>query len=74
MDLEIKQHIEKTQRKLDQVKPERDYVFDMLTKMTEEIFYDEKPKLKLYGSIVTGLAWKKSDMDLAVTGLMIDDR
>lgn len=42
--------------------------------MTESLFKDEKPELKLYGSIVTGLAWKNSDMDLAVTGLKIEDR
>jgi len=32
------------------------------------------PKLELFGSLITGLALESSDMDLAVTGLYMEDR
>jgi DNA polymerase sigma len=39
-----------------------------------QAFPGEHPRLELFGSLVTGLALESSDMDLAVTGLHIDDR
>ena len=38
------------------------------------MFHGENPKLEIFGSLVTGLALESSDMDIAVTGLHIDDR
>lgn len=46
----------------------------MLQMMAHKAFPGSKPILKLFGSLMTGLALETSDMDIAVTGLRIDDR
>ena len=46
----------------------------MLQAMANKAFPGSKPVLKLFGSIMTGLALETSDMDIAVTGLRIEDR
>jgi predicted nucleotidyltransferase len=38
------------------------------------VYQGEHPKIVLFGSLMTGLALESSDMDMAVTGLKIDDR
>lgn len=38
------------------------------------MFPGEKPDIKVFGSLITGLALVSSDMDMVVTGLVIDDR
>ena len=38
------------------------------------MFVGENPRLILFGSLMTGLALESSDIDMAVTGLKIDDR
>lgn len=45
-----------------------------IQEIANRVFAGEHPKLELFGSLVTGLALESSDMDLAVTGLRIDDR
>jgi DNA polymerase sigma len=42
--------------------------------MAEKAFPGSKPVLKMFGSLMTGLALETSDMDVAVTGLRIEDR
>jgi len=37
-------------------------------------FPGRKPKIEVFGSLMTGLALETSDMDIAVTGLRIDSR
>jgi DNA polymerase sigma len=59
---------------LNAMKPERDYIYDKINRITKETFAGENPKLELFGSLITGLALESSDMDLAVTGLYIEDR
>jgi DNA polymerase sigma len=59
---------------LKQLKPERDFVIKCIKDIASQIFVGETPRLELFGSLVTGLALESSDMDLAVTGLHIDDR
>ncbi len=59
---------------MDQLKPERDFVYDKVLKVAQEVFLGQNPKLELFGSLTTGLALESSDMDLAVTGLYIEDR
>lgn len=56
------------------MKPERDFVIQRIQEVACKVFHGEHPKLELFGSLVTGLALESSDMDLAVTGLHIDDR
>lgn len=45
-----------------------------LQTMAEAAFPNRNPKIKIFGSIKTGLALETSDMDIAVTGLKIDGR
>lgn len=40
----------------------------------EKAFPASKPVIKVFGSLMTGLALQTSDMDMAVTGLAIMDR
>jgi DNA polymerase sigma len=40
----------------------------------EKAFPGSKPVIKVFGSLMTGLALVTSDMDMAVTGLTIGDR
>lgn len=56
------------------MKPERDFVYNKILKITKETFSGQNPELKLFGSLITGLALESSDMDVAVTGLYIEDR
>lgn len=56
------------------MKPERDFIYNKINRVAQEIFTGQNPKLELFGSLITGLALESSDMDLAVTGLYIEDR
>lgn len=42
--------------------------------MADEVFQGRNAEIKVFGSLMTGLALETSDMDLAVTGLKIDGR
>jgi len=42
--------------------------------LAQRIYPKEKPVVKLFGSLITGLALESSDMDLAIQGLYIPDR
>ena len=42
--------------------------------MADEVFKGRSAEIKVFGSLMTGLALETSDMDLAVTGLKIDGR
>jgi len=46
----------------------------MLQTMANKAFPGSRPVLKLFGSLMTGLALETSDMDIAVTGLRIEDK
>lgn len=56
------------------LKPERDFLISKLQEVAARAFEKESPKIEIFGSIITGLALESSDLDLAVTGLRIDDR
>ena len=56
------------------MKPERDYVLKKIQEIATKLFQGENPKVEIFGSLITGLALESSDMDLAITGLHIDDR
>jgi DNA polymerase sigma len=56
------------------LKPEREFVISKLQEVAAKVFEKESPKIEIFGSIITGLALESSDLDLAVTGLRIDDR
>jgi DNA polymerase sigma len=56
------------------MKPERDYVYNKIAQIAVDVFQGQNPKIELFGSLTTGLALESSDMDLAVTGLYIEDR
>jgi DNA polymerase sigma len=54
---------------------DRDFMTTKLSQLAVNIYSKkEKPVLKLFGSLVTGLALESSDMDLAISGLNIPDR
>lgn len=68
-------------------KEERAYILGKLQAMCEDVFkpvdpkgsaepmaHSSIPKIKQYGSLVTGLALESSDMDMAVTNLSLPDR
>lgn len=56
------------------MKPERDFLLAKLQDIAKHQFDKENPRIVLFGSLVTGLALESSDMDIAVTGLQINDR
>ena len=56
------------------LKPEREFVIAKLQEVAAKVFEKEQPKIEIFGSVITGLALESSDLDLAVTGLRIDDR
>ena len=45
-----------------------------LQALADKTFPHDRPKIELFGSLITGLALESSDMDLAVVGLEISDR
>ena len=60
--------------KIEILKPERDFVFQKISKTVDAIYDGKMAKLLLFGSLSTGLALESSDMDLAVTGLYLSDK
>ena len=62
------------QTNLDVIKPEREYIINKIDQITKELYVGQAPKVEMFGSLSTGLALESSDMDLAVTGLQLDDR
>lgn len=42
--------------------------------MCRKVYPGQKPQIKIFGSLMTGLALESSDMDMAVTNLQIDDK
>lgn len=50
------------------------YVLKKLQTMANVAFPNRNPTIKVFGSLMTGLALETSDMDIAVTGLRIDGR
>ena len=73
-DSEISAFLSQVQANLDLLKPERDFIISKLQDLAVRSFDKELPKIEIFGSLITGLALESSDMDLAVTGLRIDDR
>lgn len=74
LDQEIQAYVNKIQDNLNLLKPEREFVISKLQEVAARAFEKEQPKIEIFGSIITGLALESSDLDLAVTGLRIDDR
>ncbi|CDW86887.1 UNKNOWN [Stylonychia lemnae] len=73
-DKEIEAHTKSISSNLELLKPERDFVYNKILKISQEVYVGQKPELQMFGSLITGLALESSDMDLAVIGLLIDDR
>lgn len=74
LDQEIQAYVNQIQDNLNLLKPEREFVISKLQEVVARAFDKEQPKIEIFGSIITGLALESSDLDLAVTGLRIDDR
>jgi DNA polymerase sigma len=49
-------------------------VLSKLQQMAIAAFPGRNPVIKVFGSLMTGLALESSDMDIAVTGMRIDGR
>ena len=60
--------------KIDKLSKEREKVRKWIQQETDSLFTNKKAQVILFGSLITGLALESSDMDLAITGLSIDDR
>lgn len=73
-DKNIAQTTKKIQKTIEKFEEERLYVLNKLQEMANKAFPGSKPVLKMFGSLMTGLALETSDMDIAVTGLRIEDR
>lgn len=53
---------------------ERSYVHKRIERIAQTELQCERLIVKVFGSLITGLALQSSDMDMAVTGLDISDR
>jgi len=73
-DAHIIDHIGCIARKIDSFKEERKYVKEKIESIARAKLNCERIVVKVFGSIITGLALESSDMDMAVTGLEISDR
>ena len=59
---------------IERFKDEREHVSNKLQAMADKAFPGRNPKIRVFGSLMTGLALETSDMDIAVTGMRIDSR
>ena len=73
-DVHIKEHTAAIGRKIESFKAERDYVKTRIETIARSELNCERIVVKVFGSVITGLALESSDMDMAVTGLDISDR
>ena len=53
---------------------ERAFIVNKIQEIANSAFLGNKPIIKVFGSLMTGLALITSDLDLVVTGLTICDR
>lgn len=74
LDHDIYQYVSEIKEKIEILKPERDFVFQKISRTVDAIYEGKVAKLLLFGSLSTGLALESSDMDLAVTGLYLSDK
>ena len=73
-DQHIINYTSKIGTKIDSFKAEREFVKDKIQSIARNVLNCERICIKVFGSLVTGLALESSDMDMAVTGLDICDR
>jgi DNA polymerase sigma len=73
-DKDIYQYTKGINENIDEWQVERDIVLAKIQSIAEGAFKGQDPKIRQFGSLMTGLALECSDMDMAVTGLNIIDR
>ena len=73
-DQHIIEHTSAIQRKIESYRREREYVHKRIETIAKAELNCDKLTVKIFGSLITGLALESSDMDMAVTGLEISDR
>lgn len=73
-DTHILEHTASIASKFESFRIERDYVKNRIESIARSELNCERIVVKVFGSVVTGLALESSDMDMAVTGLDISDR
>lgn len=59
---------------MDKYKKERENVLQKIQTIANKVYVNQNPQIKMFGSLITGLALETSDMDLVVQGLSISDR
>lgn len=73
-DQHIIDHTSAIQKKIESYREEREYVHNRIETIARKELKSDKLTVKIFGSLITGLALESSDMDMAVTGLEISDR
>ena len=73
-DEHISRHTGGIRSKIDSFKTERTYVHNKIETLARVNLNCEQIVVKVFGSLITGLALESSDMDMAITGLDITDR
>jgi len=73
-DAHIVDHTAAISNKIESYRTEREYVKNRIESIARSELNCDRIVIKVFGSLVTGLALESSDMDMAVTGLDISDR
>jgi DNA polymerase sigma len=73
-DKHIIGHTSRIGSNIDGFRDEREFVKNRIETIARDVLNCERIVIKVFGSLVTGLALESSDMDMAVTGLDICDR
>ena len=73
-DQHIIDHTSEISAKIEGFKTERTFVHKRIENIARNELNCERIVVKVFGSLITGLALESSDMDMAITGLEITDR
>lgn len=73
-DEHILRHTSAIQAKIESFKAERTFVHTKIQNIAKAELNCERIVVRVFGSLITGLALESSDMDMAITGLEITDR
>ena len=73
-DQHIVDHTYEIQAKIEGFKAERAFVHKRIENIAKTELNCDRIVVKIFGSLITGLALESSDMDMAITGLEITDR
>ena len=73
-DHHIMRHTQAIDHKFKSFSAEREFVKNRIESIARTELNCERIVVKVFGSVITGLALESSDMDMAVTGLDISDR